>query len=97
MIARLTESERREALSRLDGWAPVDGRDAITKKFQFKNFRQAFAFMTEVALIAEKHDHHPEWFNVYRTVDITLATHDVDGLSVRDIDLARAIDAVAGA
>ncbi len=96
MIARLSDTERSDALSQLDGWNPVDGRDAIAKSFQFKNFRQAFAFMTEVALIAEKHDHHPEWFNVYRMVDITLATHDVDGLSVRDIDLAKAIDAITG-
>ncbi len=94
MIARLTDTERDDAVSQLDGWTLVDGRDAISKTFQFKNFRQAFALMTEVALIAEKHDHHPEWFNVYRMVDITLATRDVDGLSVRDIDLAKAIDAI---
>lgn len=95
MIAKLTDDERRQALAGLPEWKPVEGRDAIFKSFRFKNFRHAFGFMTEVALVAEKMDHHPEWFNVYRTVDITLATHDVGGLSQRDIDLAEAIDRIA--
>jgi len=95
VTVKLSPDEITKALTTLDGWSLVEGRDAITKTFTFKDFRRAFGFMTEVALIAEKMDHHPEWFNVYRTVEITLATHDVDGLSTRDIDLAKAIDAVA--
>ena len=94
MINKLTEAERREALAKLEGWAIADDRDAISKTFQFKNFRQAFGFMTQVALIAEKIDHHPEWSNVYRTVEIVLTTHDAGGLSRRDVDMAAAIDAI---
>jgi 4a-hydroxytetrahydrobiopterin dehydratase len=95
MSDALTETTRAELLPKLNGWKMVDGRDAISRRFVFTNFNQAFGFMTRVALEAEKIDHHPEWSNVYRTVDIVLTTHDVKGLSERDIALARAIDMIA--
>lgn len=96
MAEKLTADERREALDSLDGWNEADGRDAITKTFTFGNFREAFGFMTQVALVAEKMDHHPEWFNVYKTVDVTLATHDAGGLTALDVKLAAAMDRIAG-
>lgn len=77
------------------GWALVDGRDAIQKKFVFENFVEAFGFMAQVALKAERMDHHPEWFNVYNRVEITLSTHDCQGLSERDVELASFIEATA--
>lgn len=92
---RLADAERELALAELKDWSLVDGREAIFRRFTLKNFNAAFGFMTRVALEAEKHDHHPEWSNVYRTVDIVLTSHDVKGLSQRDIDLARIIDAIA--
>ena len=95
MVEKLTGDARAAALAELDGWEEVEGRDAIAKSFQFKNFNAAFGFMTRVALHAEKQDHHPEWFNVYNRVDITLSTHDAGGLSERDIRLAKTIDKVA--
>jgi 4a-hydroxytetrahydrobiopterin dehydratase len=75
-----------------DAWKREDGRDAMTREFAFKDFNRAFAFMTQVALYAEKHDHHPEWFNVYNKVRITLSTHDAGGVTQKDIDLAAFID-----
>jgi 4a-hydroxytetrahydrobiopterin dehydratase len=78
------------------GWSRVEGRDAIEKSFKFKNFIEAFGFMTRVALWAEKWDHHPEWFNVYGRVDVVLTTHSVDGLSDLDVKLARKLDVLAG-
>lgn len=96
-IAKLTEAERRGLAAKLPGWTLVDGRDAIRRTFQFTDFKAAFGFMTQVALVAEKQDHHPEWFNVWNRVDITLATHDAGGLSKRDIALAEAIDPIAAA
>ncbi|MCY4549007.1 MAG: 4a-hydroxytetrahydrobiopterin dehydratase [Defluviicoccus sp.] len=96
MVEKLGGAERKAALAGLDGWEEVDGRDAIRKSFAFGDFNQAFGFMTRVALAAEKADHHPEWFNVYNRVEITLSTHDAGGLSRRDIDLAGFIDSVAG-
>ncbi len=96
MVDKLAGAERREALKALANWSEVAGRDAIRRSFKFKNFTEAFAFMTQVALMAEKMDHHPEWFNVYNRVDITLSTHDAGGLSERDIKLARLIDGAAG-
>lgn len=84
------------ALAQLPGWTAVEGRDAIAKEFRFADFNAAFAFMGRVALHAEKHDHHPEWFNVYNRVDILLTTHDCNGLSQRDVKLAEAIDKVFG-
>ncbi len=95
MIARLTDGERAALATALPGWSLVAGRDAISRSFRFADFSQAWGFMARVALLAEKHDHHPEWFNVWNRVDITLSTHDAGGLSVRDTQLAAAIDAVA--
>lgn len=93
-IARLTEDERAAALAALPKWTPARDGAAIARKFTFEDFSEAFAFMTRVALLAEQHDHHPEWFNVYNRVDITLTTHDADGLSARDVNMAKAIDAL---
>ena len=91
-MEKLTPAERERLLPGLDGWALAQGRDGIAKSYKFADFTQAFAFMARVALLAEKADHHPEWSNVYNRVDIVLTTHDADGLSMRDIDLAKAID-----
>jgi 4a-hydroxytetrahydrobiopterin dehydratase len=97
-MAKTLEGARRvEALAALQGWAMVDGRDAIAKRFVFKDFNQAFGFMTRAALVAEKLDHHPEWFNVYKTVDVTLSTHDAGGITELDVRLATAMDAMAKA
>ena len=94
MIERLSGVARDKALAELAGWTQVEGRDAIQKTFRFKDFNEAFGFMTRVALLADKADHHPEWSNVYNRVEILLTTHDADGLSVRDVALAKAIDAL---
>lgn len=96
MIAKLTPAERDAALAGLPGWAHDPGRDAITRRFTFADFGAAFGFMTRVALMAEKADHHPEWSNVWNRVDVLLTTHDCGGLSRRDVALAGSIDAVAG-
>ena len=92
MVEKLTGDARAAALSILDGWREADGRDAIEKSFRFVDFNAAWAFMTRIALQAEKSDHHPEWRNVYSSVDITLTTHDCGGVSERDIALASFID-----
>ena len=92
-IARLTEVEIAAALANLPGWSLLAGRSAIVKSFEFADFNAAFGFITRVALAAEKQDHHPEWSNVYNRVEITLTTHDADGLSTRDVKLAQTIDA----
>jgi 4a-hydroxytetrahydrobiopterin dehydratase len=94
MIAKLTDAERAAALAELKDWSPVPERDGIRKSFRFQDFVEAFGFMTRVALLAEKADHHPEWSNVYNRVEILLTTHDADGLSARDVALAKAIDAL---
>ena len=96
MATRLTDSERTEALAGIADWSPADGRDAITRTFRFKDFNAAFGFMSRVALKAEKMDHHPEWFNVYNRVEVTLSTHDAGGLTELDIRLARFMDGIAG-
>jgi len=96
MAQKLTAEARKAALTKLSGWAEVSGRDAIAKKFTFKDFNQAFGFMTRAALVAEKMDHHPEWFNVYRTVEVTLSTHDAGGVTELDVKLAEAMDKIAG-
>ncbi|MGH6725922.1 MAG: 4a-hydroxytetrahydrobiopterin dehydratase [Pseudolabrys sp.] len=96
MTQKLTAEARQAALSKLSGWSEVSGRDAISKKFVFKDFNQAFGFMTRAALVAEKMDHHPEWYNVYKTVEVTLATHDAGGVTELDIKLAAAMDRLAG-
>ncbi|HYM30421.1 MAG TPA: 4a-hydroxytetrahydrobiopterin dehydratase [Candidatus Cybelea sp.] len=92
MVAKLTAAERAAALKQLSGWREVEGRDAIAKSFKFADFIEAFGFMSRVALAAERMDHHPEWFNVWNRVDITLSTHDAGGLSERDVKLAGLID-----
>ena len=91
----LGNEERSAALSRIPGWQPVDGRDAIAKTFKFADFNAAFGFMTRVALIAERMNHHPEWSNVWNRVEVTLSTHDARGLTMRDIELAEAMNKVA--
>jgi 4a-hydroxytetrahydrobiopterin dehydratase len=95
MTEILTLEARNEALAELAGWCLVDGRDAIEKSFKFKNFSQAWAFMSRVALAAEMLNHHPEWSNVYNRVHIVLTTHDCGGLSERDVKLARKIEIFA--
>lgn len=92
---KLTTDSVKTHMNDLDGWSMVEGREAIYKTFTFKNFIQAFGFMTQSAIIAEKIDHHPEWSNVYKTVEVTLATHDVDGLTDLDFKLAKAMDKIA--
>ena len=90
MVRKLDDIERAALLARFPGWTHEPVRDAITRRFQFADFAQAFGFMASVAIIAEKMDHHPEWSNVYNRVDILLTTHDADGLSERDAKLAEA-------
>jgi 4a-hydroxytetrahydrobiopterin dehydratase len=97
MAHKLTGDARKEALAKLPGWSEVKDRDAITRTFVFRDFNEAFGFMTRAALVAEKLDHHPEWFNVYKTVTVTLSTHDAGGLTERDIKLAEAMNRLAGA
>jgi 4a-hydroxytetrahydrobiopterin dehydratase len=92
MVEKLTGAARQQALAELKDWREVAGRDAIQRAFKFRDFNEAFGFMTRVALRAEKMDHHPEWFNVYNRVEITLATHECGGLSERDVKLAKFID-----
>ena len=92
MIRKLEPAQVREALAALPQWTLDESRGAIRRSFVFKDFGEAFSFMTRIALAAERADHHPEWFNVYNRVDITLTTHDADGLSERDITWAKAAD-----
>ncbi|GLQ28008.1 4a-hydroxytetrahydrobiopterin dehydratase [Sulfitobacter pacificus] len=98
MTEKLSEETRKTVLKPLfdTGWAMVDGRDAIHKTYVFDNFVSAFGWMTQVAIWAEKWDHHPEWDNIYKTVNVTLTTHDVDGLSALDAKLARKMDGLFG-
>ena len=95
MAQKLTADARKAALAKLKDWSEVPGRDAITRKFKFKDFREAFAFMTRVADVANDMDHHPEWLNVYNTVEVTLSTHDAGGLTELDTKLAAAMDRLA--
>ena len=95
MVERLSAEGRMTVLKELSGWSEATDRDAITRTFTFKDFNEAFGFMARVALVAEKRDHHPEWRNVYKTVEVVLSTHDADGLTQKDIDLAKAMDAIA--
>ena len=94
-MAKLMIEELRAALKRLPDWSLVKDREAITRNFKFVDFDAAFAFMTRTALLAAKMDHHPEWFNVYNKVEVTLATHDAGGVTQKDIDLATAMDGFA--
>lgn len=96
MMAR-AKVEVGAALAQLPGWQSVVGRDAIFKSYKFSDFKTAFAFMTQVALKAEQMDHHPEWFNVYNRVDVTLTTHDTGGVTALDIELALYCNGAAGA
>src|ERR1700722_4392593 len=96
MAGRLSGEGGKSALRELPGWAEVADREAIARTFIFKDFNQAFGFMTRVALVAEKNDHHPEWRNVYKTVEVMLATQDAGGVTARDIELAKAMNAIAG-
>ena len=96
-LTLLTQERRAETSKLVPLWISVSDRDALTRSFVFKDFRSAFGFMTQVALTAEAQNHHPEWFNVWNRVEITLSTHDVGGLSEQDITLAQAIDAFAEA
>ncbi|WP_187968646.1 4a-hydroxytetrahydrobiopterin dehydratase [Aquibium microcysteis] len=93
--ARLDDAAIVQALTELDGWSLVEGRSAITRTFTFRTFNEAFGFMSRVALAAEKMDHHPEWSNVYRTVQVTLSTHDAGGITELDVRLARKMDGFA--
>jgi 4a-hydroxytetrahydrobiopterin dehydratase len=94
-VPRLTDAQTANALESLNGWKLVEGRSAIAKRFQFADFNAAWGFMSRVALLAEQQNHHPEWFNVWNKVEITLSTHDAGGLSARDVKLAMAIEALA--
>lgn len=96
MPTRLTEAERANLGATLPGWTPAPDRDSLRREFKFANFSEAWGFMTRVALLAEKHDHHPDWSNVWNTVRIELSTHDVGGVSEKDVALARAIDRIVG-
>jgi 4a-hydroxytetrahydrobiopterin dehydratase len=95
MSQKLSGEARKAALARLKGWSEVKGRDAISKRFVFADFNQAFGFMARAALVAEKMGHHPEWFNVYKTVDVTLSTHEAGGVTEPDFRLAAAMDQIA--
>ena len=95
MAERLSAEARLAALAELPGWAETTGREAIARTFIFRDFNEAFGFMTRVALVAEKKDHHPEWKNVYKTVEVVLATHDAGGVTRLDIELARAMNGIA--
>ncbi len=95
MIKKLTKTEVTQKLKRLSGWKMVKGRNAITKTFKFKDFMQAFGWMTAMAIYAEQKDHHPEWFNVYSTVEVVLSTHDIGGVSNLDIELAKKMNSTS--
>lgn len=95
MLDKLPEAQRKAALAELPEWSEVEGRDAIRRSFQFRNFNEAWGFMSRIALTAEKMDHHPEWFNVYNRVEVTLSTHSAGGITDLDIKLAKAMDRVA--
>jgi 4a-hydroxytetrahydrobiopterin dehydratase len=95
MQQKLAGEARKTALKKLSGWTEVKGRDAITRKFTFKDFNEAFGFMARAALAAEKMDHHPEWFNVYKTVEVTLSTHDAGGVTELDVKLAETMNKLA--
>lgn len=95
MVDLLSADERKSALASLPGWSEADAGKALARNFVFRDFNAAFGFMTRVALVAEKQDHHPDWRNVYKTVEVTLSTHDAGGVTARDIALAKAMNAIA--
>ncbi len=94
-MEKLTGEERQKALADLKGWKEIADRDAIIKKFEFKDFNAAFGWMTRIAMVAEQMNHHPEWFNVWNRVEVTLSTHDAGGLTDLDIKLAKTMDRLA--
>ena len=94
--SKLDDAARKAMLAQLPDWRMAEGRDAIQRTFKFKDFNAAFGFMTRAALVAEQMNHHPEWFNVWNRVDVTLSTHDADGLTELDVKLAQAMDKIAG-
>src|SRR5665213_3232139 len=96
MAERLAAEARKSALKVLSGWTDTPGREAIARTFVFRDFNEAFGFMSRAALVAEKNDHHPEWRNVYKTVEVVLSTHDAGGVTSLDIDLAKVMNAIAG-
>jgi 4a-hydroxytetrahydrobiopterin dehydratase len=95
MVERLTEAARKAALQQLPGWSETTTGEAIAKTFVFKDFNAAFGFMARAALVAEKSDHHPDWRNVYKTVEVELSTHEASGVTERDIALAGAMNEIA--
>lgn len=95
MVKTLDDAARARALAELDGWSMAEGRDAIVRTFRFEDFNAAFGFMSRAALLAERMDHHPEWFNVYNRVEVTLSTHEAGGITERDIRMAKFMDAAA--
>src|ERR1700693_6503013 len=95
MAERLSAEARKSALNGWPGWTDTPGREAIARTFTFKDFNEAFGFMSRAALVAEKNDHHPEWRNVYKTVEVVLATHDAGGVTAKDSELAQAMSAIA--
>jgi len=95
MAERLSAEARKAALQELSGWAEAPGREALARTFVFKDFSEAFGFMARAALVAEKRDHHPEWRNVYKTVEVVLTTHDAGGVTALDLDVAKAMNAIA--
>jgi 4a-hydroxytetrahydrobiopterin dehydratase len=95
MVQKLDETSRKGLSARLPHWRMVEGRDAISRTFTFKDFNAAFGFMARAALVAEAMNHHPEWFNVWNRVDVTLSTHDAGGLTEKDLKLAEAMDRIA--
>lgn len=95
MAKKLTDDERKAALAELTGWRLLGDRDAIGRTFQFRDFSEAFGFMSRVALAAEKLDHHPEWFNVYDRVEVLLSTHDANGVTELDLTMAKFMDEAA--
>ena len=96
MVERLSAEGRKHALEGLPGWTETAGQEAIGKTFTFRDFNEAFGFMARAALVAEKMDHHPEWKNVYKTVEVVLSTHDAGGVTVLDVTLAKTMNAIAG-
>ena len=95
MVEQLSASARASALKQLTGWSEANAGNAIARTFTFKDFNEAFGFMSRAALVAEKNDHHPEWRNVYKTVEVVLSTHDAGGVTERDIELATAMNSIA--
>ena len=91
-MEKFTQAESEKALTTIEDWKRVEGREALSRKFIFKDFQDAFAWMTKMAMVAEKMDHHPEWLNIWNSVDVTLSTHDAQGITQKDIDLAQAMD-----